>query len=222
MIDIIEQKKLREYILGIDEEHESRTHPEEDYTRWSRLQEFYRQLSSDSPHREIIESGILLLINEDDPLSIGAGVTLARLLDLQSVEESLKKIIHQGHYPELPAHTQELILHAIAHLRVDSLFEFLFKELLNRGLLLSYLITWSSRPAHVGQVDADDLWRMDCLAKFYEDEAKAGARGDVEAQLASEHLHRAKLVRICSAFLDEFGDRYPQFNLALKRRVTDE
>jgi len=73
----------------------------------------------------------------------------------------------------------------------------------------------------VGQVDADDLWRIDCLARFYEDEAKAGARGDVEAQLASEHLHLAKLVWICSAFLDEFGARYPQFNLALMRRVTD-
>ena len=69
---------------------------------------------------------------------------------------------------------------------MDSLFEFLFKEVLNKGLLLSYLITWSSRPAYVGQVDADDLWRIDCLARFYEDEAKAGARGDVEAQLASE------------------------------------
>jgi hypothetical protein len=73
----------------------------------------------------------------------------------------------------------------------------------------------------VGQVDADDLWRMDCLARFYEDEAKAEVRSDVEAQLAGEYLHRAKLVRICSFFLDEYGDRYPQFNLALKRKVTD-
>ena len=221
IVEIIDSMALRDHILGSKEEGVEGIRPEDDYARWNKLIDFYKQLSMNSPYREEIESQIISLILDESPLAVGAGLTLARLMDLSSSEEAVGKMIHDGVYKELPEHTQDLILKNLAGLQFDSMCRFLIEEILSRRILLPFLITWSYRPAYVGQVDADDLWRMDCLARFYEDEAKAGARGDVEAQLASEHLHRAKLVRICSAFLEEFGARYPQFNVALKRRVTD-
>ena len=214
---VIEEGRLRDYIIGNVEEGFSGTRPEEDYARWNRLEHYYLQLPNNSSNRNIIENEILGLIEDHSALAVGAGTTLARLLNLRSSEPALQEMIRAGVYDSLPEHTQNLILDNLARLRFESLGPFLIQQVLDKKKLLDFVITWRSSPPHVGQVVADDLWRIELLAGFYEHEAQPDARNKIESQFFDEHPRQLKLERIVSSFLSDAGDRYPEFGQVLRR-----
>ncbi|TFH33115.1 MAG: hypothetical protein E4G99_11915, partial [Anaerolineales bacterium] len=154
MYEIVDRNELLRYILDLDEEGRSRGHPEEDYARWNKLFDFYRELPIESSYRTAIEAEVIDLIQDGSPLAVGAGTTLARLLNLRSSEPALQEMIRAGVYDSLPEHTQNLILDNLARLQFESLGSFLIQQVLNKKKLLDFVITWSSSPPHVGQVVA--------------------------------------------------------------------
>jgi len=217
----IEVGKLGEYLIGETEGAGRWSRPEEDYARWNALEHYYKALPSSSPDRQKIEETILAMIQAEDYLSVGAGATLARLLNLQSSAHAFEQMITSGVYPSLPRHTQDLILDNLARLQMEPLKQLLLEEVLEKHLLLPYLISWSSSPPHYGKVTQDDLWRMTVLAEYYEQEAKPEIQSEIRSQLSAEHPRWDKLEKIANKFLDQSRDRYPQFSSFLRECVGE-
>ena len=165
---MIKDGHIGDYILGKGIFTRKTTYPEEDYQCWNALHEYYRGLLTESEQAQYINQEILSLYDITNPSSTQIALTLARMFDIQRIEEYIFDTIDNETFDTFPPDVQISILRTISSMRIEQLAIFLVSTILELNILSEFLLLWNSRPVTMSYVGDDDLWRLSAISLTYD------------------------------------------------------
>ena len=199
---MIKDGHIRDYILGKGIFTRKTTYPEEDYQCWNALHEYYRGLLTESEQAQYINQEILSLYDITNPSSTQIALTLARMFDIQRIEEYIFDTIDNETFDTFPPDVQISILRTISSMRIEQLAIFLVSTILELNILSEFLLLWNSRPVTMSYVGDDDLWRLSAISLTY-DSSPSEIQHKIEESLYKIIGSYSKIGKLFSVFLED-------------------
>ena len=199
---MIKDGHIGDYILGKGIFTRKTTYPEEDYQCWNALHEYYRGLLTESEQAQYINQEILSLYDITNPSSTQIALTLARMFDIQRIEEYIFDTIDNETFDTFPPDVQISILRTISSMRIEQLAIFLVSTILELNILSEFLLLWNSRPVTMSYVGDDDLWRLSAISLTY-DSSPSEIQHKIEESLYKIIGSYSKIGKLFSVFLED-------------------
>lgn len=199
---LIKDGQIRDYILGKGIFTRKTQYPEEDYQCWNALHDYYRSLPPESDQARNVDQAIISLYDENDHPSTKVALTLAKIFNIQRIEENIINTINNEYFHTLPPDIQDCTLRAIASMRIDQLAIFLVHKILELYNLSEFLLLWSSRPVTMSYVGDDDLWRLGAISLAYES-SQSEIQSMIEEQLNEIMGSCSKVEKLFRKFLEK-------------------
>lgn len=199
---MIKDGHIGDYILGKGIFTRKTTYPEEDYQCWNALHEYYRGLLTESEQAQYINQEILSLYDITNPSSTQIALTLARMFDIQRIEEYIFDTIDNETFDTFPPDVQISILRTISSMRIEQLAIFLVSTILELNILSEFLLLWNSRPVTMSYVGDDDLWRLSAISLTY-DSSPSEIQYKIEESLYKIIGSYSKIGKLFSVFLED-------------------
>ena len=199
---MIKDGHIGDYILGKGIFTRKTTYPEEDYQCWNALHEYYRGLLTESEQAQYINQEILSLYDITNPSSTQIALTLARMFDIQRIEEYIFDTIDNETFDTFPPDVQISILRTISSMRIEQLAIFLVSTILELNILSEFLLLWNSRPVTMSYVGDDDLWRLSAISLTY-DSSPSEIQHKIEESLYKIIGSYSKIGKLFSVFIED-------------------
>ena len=196
---MIKDGHIGDYILGKGIFTRKTTYPEEDYQCWNALHEYYRGLLTESEQAQYINQEILSLYDITNPSSTQIALTLARMFDIQRIEEYIFDTIDNETFDTFPPDVQISILRTISSMRIEQFAIFLVSAILELNILSEFLLLWNSRPVTMSYVGDDDLWRLSAISLTY-DSSPSEIQHKIEESLYKIIGSYSKIGKLFSVF----------------------
>lgn len=180
--DIVQDnQKLLDFILGEGQFLTNR--PDNDYFRWLELEKYYRNLSDSSAEKKMIKKSVLDLFKRNNYSAKHTSILLGRIMVLDELRPLLINLITTSEINNLPLNIQEEIYISAKKLRITEISKNLVKYYMENKNLVGFLggnMGISDFEKNI--INDDDLWRVDCLANYYED-CTESEKVDIRLQL---------------------------------------
>lgn len=213
---IILDGRLVPFVLGKDEFLTD--HPGVDYSRWSQLKLFYRNLNDEMPIKGIIDSTIVNLYSNPDESIKYVAISLGRVLQLPAIRQMIINSIANSEIKLYSANLQNEFLFSATMLQLQEVATIVVKRFVEENRLGEFLLC-SSIPPYVDKVGEDDIWRIKALERFFKDSDKT-----IQTSIYSQMENTAKYGKNFRLIVQEYislSDEDNSFCQTLKKVLAN-